>query len=228
MSYENDLDLNDPLNALPFFDRHLGRIFTPDSPENIRRFREDFRASELGSRLKAEGLDHGDNLVLILSTAQTELDKEDVNTSEMSAIGRRLYLLGDLKPKQAPVAQAPAPKQLTEPQKRWSEYRQFSEQANMSEINRRKQSDPGFASYVRKCYEREIDQEIGDAVVNLNQKAPTKKNVPDDVAAYAVRFRTMSTDASRTELSPGRNPLGPAAAAEANRLFELACQYGLI
>jgi hypothetical protein len=55
---------------------------------------------------------------------------------------------------------------------------------------------------------------------NLNEKAPTAKKVPHEVADYAARYRTMSADAVRKELSPGMNQQGPAAAAEANNLDE--------
>jgi hypothetical protein len=121
-------------------------------------------------------------------------------------------------------------KLLTDSQIQWGEFRRFAEQASMSEINLRKQSDPEFANFVRKNLQREMqEQPVGDSVVNLNQRVATvKKGVSADVVAYAARYRVMSSDAVRKELSPGINPLGPAAAAEANRLFEAACAAGLI
>ncbi len=111
----------------PYNDMHLGRVFTPSCPANIKLFREEFRASELGQRLKSEGLDHSENLVLILSTVQTELNKEDVNMTEMLATAKRLCLLGSLQVKRQPVAQAPAPKPLSSSQLAWQEYRIFTE-----------------------------------------------------------------------------------------------------
>jgi len=38
----------------------------------------------------------------------------------------------------------------------------------------------------------------------------------------------MSTEQVKTLLSPGRNPLGPAAAKHNQELFDQACAFGLI
>ena len=209
----------------PYKDHRLGRIFTPSSPENIKLFREEFRASELGARLKSEGLDHSDNLVLILSTAQTELDKEDVNMQEYTATARRLYMLGDLRPKPRPVAQAPALPPLTEPQIRWSEYREFSERSTSAQCTARAKVDAGYASFMQKNYERELNQPIGDAVVNLNQKAPLKKTVPEELRQFASEYRTLSSEQCRRLMSPGSNPDGYQ---EWSRKFEASCAAGLI
>jgi hypothetical protein len=218
------------LEHLPYLDRNLGRVFTKDCKENIKQFIRDFRATDVGRQIKDAGLDTGENLDAILEDAQTQTGHEDVTMREFEASARRMWLIGDLKPKQKPVEQPPAPKPLTASQQAWSEYRIFSEAHTSSECKARARVDAGYASFMRKNYEREFAaSSVGDAVVNLNEKTPTtKKAVPADVAAYAARYRTMSADAARKELSPGMNPSGPAAAAEANRLFEACCEAGLI
>lgn len=120
-------------------------------------------------------------------------------------------------------------KPLTAQQLKWQEFRQFAEQASMAEVNLRKKSDPEFANFVRKNLEREMQQPVGDSVENLNaNRIAQTSGVPSDVRAFAVRYRTMSAADVKKELSPGMNPLGPAAAKEANRLFEAACADGLI
>jgi len=218
------------LEHLPYNDRHLGRIFTPGCKENVKLFIRDFRATSVGRQLKEAGLDTGENLDLIVEDAQTQTGHEDVTMKEFEASARRMFLIGDLKPKQKQVEQPPAPKPLTASQQAWSEYRIFSESRTSAECKARARVDAGYATFVRKNYEREFAASpVGDAVVNLNEKTPTtKKAVPADVSAYAARYRTMSADAARKELSPGMNPQGPAAAAEANRLFEASCAAGLI
>lgn len=118
---------------------------------------------------------------------------------------------------------------LNESQLRYREYRIWSEQASAAEVNLRKKNDPGYASYVRKALQAEMSIPVGDSVENLNaNRTPQTKSVPDDVRAYAVRYRTLSVSDARKELSPGMNPLGPDAARKANQLFDAACAAGLI
>ena len=121
-------------------------------------------------------------------------------------------------------------KPLSASQLKWSEFRQFADSASMEEINRRKRTDPEFATFVRKNMEREMqEQPVGDGVENLNaNRVQQQSGAPSDVRAYAARYRTMSAAEVKKERSPGMNPLGPAAAREANRLFEAACSDGLI
>ena len=121
------------LEHLPYNDRNLGRVFTKDCKENIKLFIRDFRATEVGRQIKEAGLDTGENLDEILEDAQTQTGHEDVNLKEYEASARRMFLIGDLKPKQKPVEQPPAPKPLTASQQAWSEYRIFSEAHTSSE-----------------------------------------------------------------------------------------------
>src|ERR1700693_4725066 len=96
------------LQYLPYCDRNRGRIFTADCKENIRLFIRDFRAMEFGSRLVSEGLDTGENLDAILEAAQGRFGHNDINMTEYLEAAKSLWMLGDLKPKAQPVAQAPA------------------------------------------------------------------------------------------------------------------------
>jgi hypothetical protein len=141
---------------------------------------------------------------------------------------KSLWMLGDLKPKPEPAAQAPAPRQLTASQQAWSEFRQYTDSHNVADCKARARTNEAYRKFLSVNLERETMESPRLELQPLNQKISTKKAVPADVAAYAARYRTMSSDQVKNELSPGRNPLGPAAAAEANRLFELSCQYGLI
>jgi hypothetical protein len=193
-------------------------------------FAKELLDTPVGREIVANKLRTNDNIYAIVGLAQERAGRVEITIREAEAAAKELFLAGDLKPRIKPVAQAPAPKQLSASQQAWSEFRQWSESHTSEQCKQRARSEKAFGDFYRKNLEREFgNTQVGDAVVNVNQKAPTtKKSVPEDVATYAARYRTMSSDAVRKEMSPGVNPLGPAAAAEASRLFELACQYGLI
>jgi hypothetical protein len=78
-------------------------------------------------------------------------------------------------------------KVLSDSQLKWQEYRTWSESANSSERKLRTQSDPGYATYVRKAYQAEMDQEIGGSVTPLGQ--PTKKaRASKEIETFAQKF----------------------------------------
>jgi hypothetical protein len=78
-------------------------------------------------------------------------------------------------------------KVLTDSQLKWQEYRTWSETANSSERKLRMQSDPGYATYVRKAYQAEMNQEIGDAVTPAG--APTTKTrASQDLVSFVQNF----------------------------------------
>jgi hypothetical protein len=113
----------------------------------------------------------------------------------------------------------------------WREWTTWANnpETSMRQINDLKRTDPGFAEFYAHYARQERSTEVGDRVENLNErKTPTKKTVPADVLRFAQEYRLLSTQQVKTLLSPGLNPLGPAAAAESNRLFEAACACGAI
>jgi hypothetical protein len=105
-----------------------------------------------------------------------------------------------------------------------------NQETSMREITELRRTNSGFAEFYSHYSQLERTSTPVDGVGEILNapKAPTKKAVPADVAAYAARYRTMSMDAVRKELSPGMNPEGPAAAAQAKRLFDASCAAGLI
>jgi hypothetical protein len=118
---------------------------------------------------------------------------------------------------------------MTPAQIKWSEFRKFSETASMSEINLRKKSDPEFAAYVRKSMEAEMSSEPVETAENLNaNRTPQTRGTSADVQAFATWYRTAPATEVKKKLSPGMNPDGPAAAKEANRLFDAACAASLL
>lgn len=119
---------------------------------------------------------------------------------------------------------------LTESQLAWGEMTKFANESSMDAINQRKYVDPQFRAFMATNMRREMqEQVVADGVENLNaNRTPQAESVPDDVRAYAVRYRTLSVSDARKELSPGMNPLGPEAARKANQFFEAACAANLI
>jgi hypothetical protein len=121
-------------------------------------------------------------------------------------------------------------KPLTPQQLEWAEMTRFANESTMDAVNQRKHVDPKFRAFVATNMRREFaEQPVADGVENLNaNRTPQARGVSADVQAFATRYRTMSVADVKKELSAGMNPLGPAAAAESNRLFEAACAANLI
>jgi hypothetical protein len=78
-------------------------------------------------------------------------------------------------------------KLLTKEQLIWSEYRTWSETASSSERKLRTQSDAGYATFVRKAYQAEMAQEIGDAVNPVGQPT-TKARANQDLVDFVRKF----------------------------------------
>lgn len=199
------------LELLPYRDANLGRIFTKDCKENIKLFIRDFRAGNVGSQIKEAALDTGENLDAILEDAQAQTGHEDVNLKEYEASARRMWLIGDLKPKQKPVEQPPAPKPLTASQQAWSEYRIFSETHTSAECKARARVDAGYASFVRKNLEREMGEtQVGDAVVAIGTQAvrQDKTRATQNLREFAETYRRAPTSEVRKLSSAAMNPNG--------------------
>jgi hypothetical protein len=197
------------LEHLPYNDANLGRIFTKDCKENVKLFIRDFRVSSVGSQIKEAGLDTGENLDAILEDAQTQTGHEDVNLKEYEASARRMWLIGDLKPKQKPVEQPPAPKPLTASQQAWSEYRIFSETHTSAQCKARAGVDSGYASFRRKQYEREMGEtQVGDAVVAIGTQAvrQDKTRVTQELREFAQAYRLAPTSEVKRLMSAATNP----------------------
>jgi hypothetical protein len=200
---------NEDLQYLPYFDRNRGRIFHKDVKENTKLFISEFRETEFGSKLTSEGLAYGANLDQILEAAQERFGHDDINMTEYLEAAKSLWMLGDLKPKAQPVAQDPAPKELTEPQKRWAEYRDFSERSTSAQCSARAKVDKGYAEFMQKNYERELATQVGDAVVPAGTQ-PTRrtKKVSEEVRHFADLYRTTPTEEIRKQRNALTNPLG--------------------
>lgn len=78
-------------------------------------------------------------------------------------------------------------KVLTDSQLKWQEYRTWSETASSSERKLRMQSDPGYGTFVRKAYQAEMNQPVGDAVTPAGQSA-TKAKASAELVRFAQNF----------------------------------------
>lgn len=204
-------------------------VYDERDPQSMQQFADEFEQTEVGKEFFAM---YGPDTVesawdLAIEKYRKVRGNEPIALGDFVDFVDALLLSGGL---QRPAAPAPKEKKLSPSQQKWSEYRVFSEEHSMSECRARAQQDSAYASFMHKNFEREAaENRDPNGLVSLNaNRTPTKKGVPADVVAYAERYRTMSSDAVRRELSPGMNPLGPAAAAEANRLFQAGCDAGLI
>jgi hypothetical protein len=141
---------------------------------------------------------------------------------------------GEILPEPAAPAPDPTPrdrngKPLTQVQLEWSEMNRFANESSMDAVNQRKHVDPKFKAFIATRLRQEMSSEPVETAANLNaNRTPQTRGTSVDVQAFATRYRTMSVADVKKELSAGMNPLGPAAAAESNRLFEAACAAGLI
>jgi hypothetical protein len=173
-------------------------------------FYEEFQKTPVGQEIIKAGLKNTDNLYEVIGLAQQRAGRVEITLREAEAAAKELFLDGDLKPKTKPVAQAPAPKPLTEPQKRWSEYREFSERSTSAQCTARARVDSGYASFMRKNYERELGATpVGDAVVSIGTEAVRQDKsirINDELRAFADAYRRTSTSEVKRMSSPGSNP----------------------
>ena len=170
--------------------------------EIVSALKEIITSTEIGKLYKTEYFvsKRGDeDAEKILSAAIRVAGGELVSARDLVRALELLIDSGSIQPRvavQAAQLEEPAEdtrprgrdgKALTDSQLKWQEYRTWSETANSSERKLRMQSDPGYASYVRKAYQAEMDQEIGGSVTPLGQ--PTKKaRASKEIEAFAQKF----------------------------------------
>lgn len=118
---------------------------------------------------------------------------------------------------------------LSQNQIDWGEMTRFANASSADAIRQRKNVDPKFRQFLVTNLKREMSHEVGDAATDLNaNRVPQKSGVPQDVWAFAQKYPRLSTEELKRILSPAQNPDGPAAAREAQRLFDAACADSLI
>jgi hypothetical protein len=179
---------------------------------NNDRFAAAFFETPVGQEIKKAGLKTTDNVYAIVALAQERAGgRVEITVPEAEAAARELFLAGDLQPKQKKVEQPLAPKPLTASQQAWSEYRIFSETHTSSECKARARVDAGYASFMRKNYEREMGEtQVGDAVVAIGTQAvrQDKTRATQSLREFAEAYRRASTSEVKKLSSPAMNPNG--------------------
>jgi len=198
------------LQYLPYNDHNLGRIFTRNCRENIVLFIREFKESEFGSRLVAEGLATAETLDQILAETQRRCGHDDVNMGEYVRTAKSMWMNGDLEPEQHAAAAASAEPELTEPQLRWREYREFSETHSGDQCRARARVDAGYRSFMHKNLERELrSTPVGDAVESVGTDAvrqDRKVKITQELNDFAWEYRAMSAAEVRKNSKVATNP----------------------
>jgi hypothetical protein len=173
-----------------------------DREEVVGALKEIFRTTDVGKLYlkdfytKERGDEHAEK---ILGAAIQIAGGPNISTRHLTRALELLIDSGELQPRVAvQAAQLAEPevdnrprgrdgKLLTDSQLKWQEYRTWSETASSSERKLRMQSDPGYATYVRKAYQAEMDQPVGDAVTPAG--APTTKvRASQDLVSFVQKF----------------------------------------
>lgn len=159
------------LEFQPYYDHNHGRVLIKGVPANTKLSVKEFRESQFGAKLVEAGLAYVENLDLVLEEAQARFGKEQINMREFTAVAKSLWMLGDLKPKAQPVAQAPAPKQLSTSQLAWQEFRVFTDSHSVAECRARARQDERYQQFLHTNLVREMNQEIGGSVEAVGTQA---------------------------------------------------------
>lgn len=217
-----------------------------DEGELVDALKSLFKETQVGKKFRAEYYDgdpDGKETQKLLDAVEMLFGTDGyASLNQLATALNTLILSGQVTPREQDDAEPlPEPKADTTPRDRngkaltqeqldWSEMTRFANESSMDAIRQRKNIDAKFRAFLATNYRREmVSTPVHDGVTNLNANRQAQQSgVPADVLAYATRYRTISSSDMRKELSPGMNPLGPAAAKEANRLFEAAVASGLI
>jgi len=106
---------------------------------------------------------------------------------------------------------------LGDSQRKWQEYREYSESHSSQDCKNRARVDAGYASFVRTNLEREA-QNTESTQFKIAGQQPSKPNVTGvtpELLAWANEYKRTPTDQVRKFRNPSINPLG-CAAYEAN------------
>lgn len=173
-----------------------------DREELVSSFKEIFATTDVGRNYKKNYFTKDrsdDDCAKMIAAAQQIAGGPNISIRYLTRALELLIASGELQPKniaQAVPLEEPEVdnrprgrdgKPLTDSQLKWQEYRTWSESASSSERKLRMQSDPGYATFVRKAYQAEMNQEIGDAVTPSG--APTTKvRASQDLVSFVQKF----------------------------------------
>ena len=188
-----------------------GLTYTDDAQSNVL-FAKEFLKTSIGQQWKLHKLTTDDNFDMVIADAQKKAGRAEVNLKEVEASAREFFLNGDLVPKQEPVAQAPAPKQLSRSQLAWQEMREFTESHSVAECKARSSRDESYRKFLHTNLEREMnDTPVGDAMEPAGTMAVRRDKsirITEDLRAFAYAYRRSSTAEVKRMSTPATNPFG--------------------
>jgi len=179
-------------------------------------FLKSLSETAVGKEIVNAGLKTGENMELILEHAQTVEGHEDITFAEFQAAASRLYLIGDLAPKKPkPVAQAPEVdslgRQITEAQRRYREYEEWSNSPDTSAamIAQRRRTEPKYAEFYSEQSARERAGGVGDAVIAVGTQAVRQdKSIKrtEALRLFAKQYSVTPASEIKRLSSPAGNP----------------------
>jgi hypothetical protein len=232
-----------------FFAAPGDRILHEEIPEQVELFWADFLEGRNGTGFRK--IDCPENRELLLRKYADTTGNALVVRSALNALWRKYVITGSaldhfINPHEDEMVEQIAREQEESERPRDATGRLMSPKAiqwqkwevwvndpetPMKAILEQRRLNPQFAEFYAHYSAAERTTPVFDSVENLNvrQPAPSSKRVASpEVQQFAEEYRTLSSQAVKTLLSPGLNPLGPAAAAKNNELFSQACAFGLI
>lgn len=172
----------------------------------VRAFRE---MTSMGQKLSNEDLLTVENMEKIREAA--DVSDEPITMEQFVDAAKRLYLLGELKPKPAPVEVVPV-KKLTPSQLAWSEFRKFTDDHSVADCKARARTDEAYSKFLHTNLVREMgDGNVPDAVVAVGTAAVRQDktiSITNDMRKFADEYRHTSSADVRKLSSVSSNPHG--------------------
>ena len=176
-------------------------ITADDRSELIGILKEIFNTTEIGKIYKADYYtgEHGDEHVeKLVAAAELVAGGPNISVSDLTRAIELLIASGEIQHKdfqlgtpleEPEVDTRPRGKDgkfLTEAQLKEQEYSSWSETASSSERKLRMQSDPGYATFVRKSLQAEMNQPIDGAIPVGEPKARANQHLAEFARKYLV------------------------------------------
>ena len=207
-----------------------GRIFDLTDPDDREAFNE---AVETSSTLVRQLYEEGNWTVEVAQRITAALGTQ-ASVSDFDRIGGRMLMLGKfnkpiiLEPEDTTPRDSKGRK-MSARAIRYGEYRVWSATASMTEVTKRRQTDPDFAAFYRSERSNEV-LDAGDGVEagGTMKRDVDKKKWTQELNDFANAYRRMSSEQADSLRKAATNPGGAAGAAEFNRLVDECIEAGAL
>lgn len=206
------------------FNDSLQRILVDGRADLNADFWREVKLSPAGARYFEDYVSPANNAKLLETACLLYPNEEHITVAIAVDSIATLINAGELvavrEPEPTPVEQAPIPtdrngRPLSAAQISWSEYLKFSNDHSMKDVRERARTDSGYAAFVTKQRENELDQPIDGDVREYNEgnvllvgRAPVSQAALTDhrLVAFADEYRRTPTSKVRLLKSIGSNP----------------------